>query len=286
MSNEKSSRKNIAWSGIIFVMVMGLFFAYSNLPQSYNLGPWTLNKSNDLKWPTIKKSKKTNLKQKINAIDSVKPKTLDTLPKRFLLVGDSEVEGLMYPFYDYCRFNGDTLAFAHIWYSATDMVYAKSDSLKNIIEQVKPNHIVMVIGLNQVTQKNTENSGIAVKKIIETFGDIPYTWVGPANWIPDLGINDLYANTIDPGQFFYSGNLILERGPDGRHPSRNAYFVWMDSIAQWMQNESVHRIRWNKPDTIYQYRKFDKKVLNASRMKKAAKAKADSLQSPTKKVDD
>jgi hypothetical protein len=278
MSNEKSSVKNIAWAGIIFVMVMGLFFGYSNLPQSYNLGPWTLNKSNDLKWPTIKSQKKTTRKQKIT--NSNLPKILDTLPKRFLLIGDSEVEGLMYPFYDYCRFNGDTLAFANVWYSATDMAYAKSDSLKNIIERIKPNHIVMVIGLNQVTQKNTAISEIAVKKIIETFGDIPYTWVGPANWIPDLGINDLYASTVDSGQFFYSGDLVLERGPDGRHPSRNAYFVWMDSLAKWMQNESVHRIRWNKPDTIYHYRKFDNRVLNASKMKKtekASKAKADSI---------
>jgi hypothetical protein len=54
----------------------------------------------------------------------------------------------------------------------------------------------------------------------------------------------------------------------------------MDSIAQWMQNESVHSIRWKKPDTIYHYRKFDKKVLNASKMKKAekaSKAKVDSI---------
>jgi NADH:ubiquinone oxidoreductase subunit 5 (subunit L)/multisubunit Na+/H+ antiporter MnhA subunit len=42
---------------------------------------------------------------------------------------------------------------------------------------------------------------------------------------------------------FYSKDLILERAKDGRHPSNKACFIWMDSIASWMQNQSVWKIR-------------------------------------------
>jgi hypothetical protein len=266
MSEPNKSNFNIAKAGMMLVLVMSVFLYYANTEQIWRIGPWELKKSLDLKWPASS-TPKAKKKTRSNKPKAVVVTQIDTTPKRFLLVGDSEVEGLMYPFDDYCRYNGDSLLLAHVWYSATDMVYANNDSLKKRIEEYKPDHIVMVIGLNQVTQQNFSNSEKAVQSILQTFGDIPYTWIGPANWIPDLGINQLYADLVDSGQFFYSGGLVLERGKDGRHPSKQAYYVWMDSIAQWMEKESIHHIRMKKPDTVFPYRKINRVTMNASRRK-------------------
>jgi hypothetical protein len=41
----------------------------------------------------------------------------------------------------------------------------------------------------------------------------------------------------------------------------------MDSIAQWMEKESIHHIRMKKPDTVFPYRKINRITMNASKRK-------------------
>ncbi len=247
------SRINIFLSGIILIISMSFFIYYSNAASILNLYGFELKKNNDLTLNLFKKKKKKITPKKIIV---TKKNLIDTSSKRFLLIGDSEIEGLRNPFYDYCKKNGHELALAMIWYSSTDMTYANSDTLKKIIEQYKPNHIVMAIGLNQIYQASFEGTEQAIDKIIETFDTIPYSWIGPANWTEDKGINNLYQHKIDSGKFFLSKNLVLERAKDGRHPSNPACFIWMDSIANWMQNKSTWKIKMNRPDSIEKSRKF------------------------------
>jgi hypothetical protein len=108
-----------------------------------------------------------------------------------------------------------------------------------------------VIGLNQVFQRNFDESKNAINKIIEGFNDIPYTWVGPANWVKDNGINQFYKDNIDSGAFFLSGNLVLERAEDGRHPSTSGSKKWVDSICYFLTNKAKYRIKMEKIDTAF-----------------------------------
>jgi hypothetical protein len=254
------SRINIFLSGLILISSMSFFIYYSNASLIFKTYGFELKKSNDLTFTSIIKKKIVYKKTPV-----LIKKLIDTSSKRFLLIGDSEIEGLRNPFYDYCRKNGHQLALAMIYYSSTDMTYGNSDTLKKIIAQYKPNHIVIVIGLNQIYQTNFEGSENAIDKIIETFDTIPYSWIGPANWTEDKGINNLYINKIDSGKFFLSKNLILERAKDGRHPSNPACFIWMDSIASWMQNKSTWKIKMNRPDSMEKSRKINLMTLTVGK---------------------
>jgi hypothetical protein len=255
---------------MLFSGVMFLFFIYANSNSQINLFGFELVKSKELqiKEPIIQPKKKSRNRFVTKKKDNVIKAKIDTTHKRFLLIGDSQVGGLMYPFYNYCKFNGHDLAFAQVWYSARDLTYASNDTLSLLIEEYKPDHIVMVIGLNQVFQDRFTKSEEAIEKILATFGSIPYTWIGPASWIPDNGITECYRNNLDEGCFFASDKLILERGGDGRHPSASAYYVWMDSIANWMQNESYYHIQMKKPMQFNTRYKFAHRSFNAGRKKK------------------
>ena len=262
---HQKSQFNIFLAGLVFLFTMSIFCVYANSKQDITVWGITLKKTNEL---SVQQSDNTPKRLPVSKKSSVKivaTKTIDTTAKRFLLVGDSEVEGLRNPFYDYCKKNGHTLAAALCWYSSTDATYASNDTLKNIIHQYKPNHIVFVIGLNQIYQSNFESSKKSITKILETFKGIDFSWIGPANWVEDKGINALYQNEIDTGNFFLSKNLILERAKDGRHPSVKANYIWMDSIANWMQNISVNRIKMNKPDSMEKVRSFKLILLNAGK---------------------
>jgi len=256
------SRINIFLSGIILIFSMSFFIYYSNASLIFKSYGFELKKNNDLTLDLFKKKKKELIPKKIIV---VKKNVIDTSSKRFLLIGDSEIEGLRNPFYDYCKKNGHELALAMIWYSSTDMSYGNSDTLKKIIDQYKPNHIVIAIGLNQIYQTSFDGSEQAIDKIIETFDTIPYSWIGPANWTEDKGINNLYQNKIDSGKFFLSKNLVLERARDRRHPSNPACFIWMDSIANWMQNKSTWKIKMNRPDSMEKSRKINTMILTVGK---------------------
>jgi hypothetical protein len=163
------SRINIFLSGIILIFSMSFFIYYSNVSLIFKPYGFELKKNNDLAFNPVKKKKKKIASKQIIV---VKKNLIDTSAKRFLLIGDSEVEGLSNPFYDYCKKNGHELALAMIWYSSTDMTYANSDTLKKIIDQYKPNHIIIAIGLNQIYQTSFEGSEQAIEKIIETMFEL------------------------------------------------------------------------------------------------------------------
>ena len=46
-----------------------------------------------------------------------------------------------------------------------------------------------------------------VKKIVADIDTIPYLWIGPPNWKPDTGINELVADETDAGCFFLSDGM-------------------------------------------------------------------------------
>lgn len=272
-------------AGLLFLMSTSILTWYSNSDKSLVLMGETLKKSLELQWKKESEQPKPSKK-----IPNLTPSNYSPNKKRILLVGDSEAEGLMYPLNDYCQNSGHELVKAVVWYSASDMTYAANDTLKNEIAKVKPDYIIMVIGLNQIFQQSFESSIKAVATIKKTFGNIPYTWVGPANWVEDKGINEVYEAETDPGTFFLSKNLVMGRGKDGRHPDMKGYYIWMDALAKWLQRDAKWKLTMVKPSKNGSKRTFVLKVMNASPQKKKELQKdslnRDTLQKPAPNVID
>jgi len=241
------SRKNTFLFGLMLVFIIGLLFIYENSDFKITLLNYTLKKSAELEIT----EKKPNPPIKKRIIAPVKKEIEILQNKRILLAGDSEAGSIVYEIQKYAVLNGHNLCRTIIWNSASDNTYANTDTLKNNIQRFKPEYIIFVIGLNQVFQKYFDNTKTSIQKILEEFKDIPYTWVGPANWVKDNGINQVYQENIDSGAFFLSGNLILERGTDGRHPSTSGSKKWVDSICYFLTNKAKYRIKMEKIDTAF-----------------------------------
>jgi hypothetical protein len=248
---RNKSRYFIFLAGLLFTILMSAFLLYSNYPEKLELEGIHIKKSDDLIIKAFSR-KANNVVVTIdsNHLNDSAIHYIDTLPHKILLIGDSQVEGLRIPFYDYCAKNKHTLLLAATWYSSTDMLFASNDTLKNIIDRYKPDYILMVIGLNEIFTTNLELCRSAVHKIIKTFNGIPFSWIGPANWMPDKGINEVYQKEVPDGCFFLSENLTLQRARDGRHPSEKGNKVWMDSIGFWLNTKAYHHLKMEVPDSI------------------------------------
>lgn len=163
---------------------------------------------------------------------------LDENPKTVLIIGDSMLEGLSMRLGAYCQASGDTL-YSVIWYSSTSELYGESHLISDYIAKYHPDFIFLSLGGNELFVSDVaEKRDKHVKSIIAEIGDIPYLWIGPPNWKPDTGINEVIRNNTPEGCYFRSSGLQLDRKRDGAHPTAESAAVWMDSIVQWMPDHA------------------------------------------------
>lgn len=163
----------------------------------------------------------------MNAFDST-----DTTKTRVLLIGDSEVDYLRLPVYNYCKNNNCELVATVVWYGSTTVSWGETDSLKNYLEKYNPDFVFCVLGLNELFIPNVEPRRKSVRNIVSTIrqSGAKYYWIGPAAWKKDQGICDMLNEELD-SLCYPSQNLALERTNDHRHPSRDGSKVWFDSVA-------------------------------------------------------
>ena len=171
----------------------------------------------------------------------------DTSAHRILFVGDSMVEGLRYRLSQYAVANGHTMQCV-IWYSSSSKYWAKSDTLSYFIRKFDPTYIFLCIGANELFVRNLEEREAAVGEIIREVGDLPFIWIGPPNWKPDTGINDILLNHCGKKRYYPSLRLTYQRAKDGAHPTLSSYNMWADSVSAWMRDSSAHPIRWDIPE--------------------------------------
>lgn len=176
------------------------------------------------------------------------PAPVDTASKTLLIIGDSMLDGLSPRLSQYAKQNGHTL-YTVIWYSSTTEVWGKSDKLQHYIKTLKPDFIFISLGANElfvrdIKQKRTKY----VQKMLDDIGNIPYLWIGPPNWKPDTGVNDMIQSQTKPGTFFLSNGMTFQRKRDGAHPTNASAAVWMDSIARWMPKHAAHPIKMELPE--------------------------------------
>lgn len=244
------------WS--LLAVAFALIIAYSCLEDTIKVGEWELKSSGIADRLTM-----TPDTVGANAADSfagvadgdiVFPAPLDSASHNILIIGDSMLEGLNPALAEYARHNGHTLN-SVIWYSSTSNYWGDCDTLKVFLKQFKPSYIFISLGGNELFVKDIiEKRDKYVKNFLAQIGDIPYIWIGPPNWKPDTGINELIKRNVKPGTFFESNGMHFEREKDGAHPTKASARLWMDSIARWMPGHASHPIRMEKPDTLYKAR--------------------------------
>ena len=259
---KKPSRWLIVWAGLSIFLPLLAIYIYSCSNNTIKIGEVEIkqvlgNQDVDQLISEIDKSVKSDtIPVSKVALDSngnvvkanyVIPQLSDTTKHRILLIGDSEIGGLRYSINDYCRENGHKIVLAVEWYSATTFNFGRSDTIDKIIARYKPTYVFMVLGLNELYAKDLKARKIAANKLAEKLKGIPYTWIGPANWQEDFGINKVYESSAEPGAYFMSKNLTLPRSKDGRHPDNKGYRIWMDSIAAWVQTTAKYKLKMNVP---------------------------------------
>ncbi len=172
--------------------------------------------------------------------------TVDSAPQRILMLGDSMVENLMLRLADYARHNHHTLTPA-IWYASTTTDWARDGKLGQLIREVDPTLVIVVLGSSELARPRIEELTPAVRSIVRRVGARKLVWVGPPNWREDSGINALLLRELGPRRFFRSADLHFRRGADGIHPTRESAAEWMDAIARWMDRDSDAPIRLETP---------------------------------------
>lgn len=173
---------------------------------------------------------------------------VDTLPQRILFVGDSMLEGLSPRLAAYAKHNGHEL-YSVIWYGSTTKSWGNTQKMAEYIKQFNPSFIFVSLGGNEMFVKDIKTRHLQqLKNILKQIGDIPYQWIGPPNWKPDTGINELLAANIPADKFFLSKDLKLARASDKVHPTRVAAYGWFDLIVKWMSENQKYRIKLEKPE--------------------------------------
>ena len=175
----------------------------------------------------------------------------DTTSKNILFLGDSMLEGLKPRLAAYAEENGHTMN-AVIWYSSTTEIWGRNGAVKvrEYIQKFKPDYIFMSLGGNELFVSDIKDKRQQyVDAILREFGDIPYVWIGPPNWKPDTGINDMLAASCAAGSFYlsYTPDQHYDRARDGAHPTRSSAALWMDRVCKWVVTKSAHPIRLNRP---------------------------------------
>lgn len=183
------------------------------------------------------------------------PSKADSSQQRIMLIGDSEAGGLYYALNDYCVENNHRLDVVFSWFSASIFNFAYSNRIEQMITKYKPTFIFVVLGLNELHARDLDRRKKAAVRFHEKLRDIPYLWIGPANFTADKGINSVFSSTAQSGRFFLSKDLVLPRSRDQRHPSGKGYRIWMNQVANYMQSTSVFPFNFKHPQkTGYRFR--------------------------------
>ena len=162
-------------------------------------------------------------------------------------MGDSECGGLYRQLNDYCFQNGHNLVASVVWNSATILNFAYSDTIASIINKFQPTYIFIVVGLNELYARDLDKRRAAAELLASKLKGIRYSWIGPANFTRDFGINKVFSEAAEHGAFFLSRDLNLPKGKDNRHPNSEGYRIWMDSIANWIQTTARYPLLMNTP---------------------------------------
>jgi hypothetical protein len=166
------------------------------------------------------------------------------------MVGDSMIYNLLPVLADYCLENGHDLHPA-IWWGSTSTGWAGSAKLDELIVRHHPTFVMVVLGSSEILGRGIDAMVTrSIARLRQRIGDRKLVWIGPPNWRPDTGINNILERELGPGHFCRSSELSLEREADGIHPTKAGGRKWAHHIIQWLSEESDVPIRLNPPTRV------------------------------------
>lgn len=161
--------------------------------------------------------------------------------ERVLLIGDSQLEKLRLPIYNYCEANGSKLLASVIWYGSTTTQWAQSDTLQYYIRNYRPTVVLFAIGLNELFVRNLDERRTHIQQLLQVFQQhrLKYCWLGPAAWTQDKGIVATMQQTVPATNFYDASKLKITRAADGHHPSPEGGKIWADSVALFATRNNI-----------------------------------------------
>lgn len=172
----------------------------------------------------------------------------DSVPevRKVLFIGDSMTGWLAERLEAYGKQNGFEVA-AYVWDGSTIDKWADTPRLKRIVEAETPDAIFLSLGLNELFEARPSRFATGVKRITDSFGSVPYLWIGPPSWPgSDKGeiLNRWLEEQLPEGSFFRSFELEIPRqGKRNPHPTREGSNRWMDAVAAWLPANAPFRFR-------------------------------------------
>lgn len=158
--------------------------------------------------------------------------------ERVLLIGDSMTGWLAERLNAFGEENGFE-ADAVVWDGSTIKKWAAAaPRLKEIVEDVNPDMVLICLGLNELLERRPERHEKELAKIIEATGDRRIIWIGPPSW-PGKGkgktLNEWLKEQMGEDSFFQSNELELKRqSRRNPHPSRAGIETWAAAFAEWL----------------------------------------------------
>ena len=157
---------------------------------------------------------------------------------KILFIGDSMTGWMAERLNAYGDENGFEVSTV-VWDGSTLPKWGKAEGLVNIIEEQKPDAIMVSLGMNDMFESRPEaRFGDDLQAILNAFGDIPFLWVGPPSWPGHSEgeiFNDWLAERLGPGNYFRSDRLSLNRqSKSNPHPTRDGIEKWIDEVVEWI----------------------------------------------------
>lgn len=160
-------------------------------------------------------------------------------PERILLMGDSMIEWFARRLARWCRNSGYAL-YTVIWPSSNLVWWAAGDTIRAFIQKFNPTYVLICLGGNELFIPRIEKRKPYLQHILAQIEPLPYVWIGPPSWKPDMGICNLLAEVNGPGRYYPSARLTLERLQDGAHPTPAAAARWADSVVAYLRDSALY----------------------------------------------
>lgn len=152
--------------------------------------------------------------------------------KTVLLIGDSMAEGLGW----FLREKVETAGGRYISESIESSTIPRWEGgkLKQSIERHKPDILFISLGSNELfIDKPEQTRAPLIQQMTKDIGDVTAFWIGPPSWKPDHGLVKVIEENFQPGHFYNSNDLHVERRNDGAHPTREGFEIWANLVWDW-----------------------------------------------------
>ncbi len=147
---------------------------------------------------------------------------------RILLVGDSLAQGLGVPLQQLALGSGVDLRSDGRQGTRIDD-WAKNPWIDQNVALAKPTLVLVSLGTNDMKMANPLTERASLDVILKKIASIParILWISPPTMpFPDRGARSLLVGIPS----FRSDGFVIQRGPDGIHPTVSAYAGWAGAL--------------------------------------------------------